>query len=166
MVFPVTIPGNLPDDETTLGLRFHYALLPAFMEASEQMYTALMSVPRALRDLVAGLLRGNSSGVMGPVGITQVVVEAVPVWRLADYLGLIAVLSLNLAIFNLLPIPGLDGGRLVFVIAEIIMRGRKLDARKEGYIHLAGFVFLLMLIFVISYFDVTRVLSGKSPFSP
>jgi regulator of sigma E protease len=73
---------------------------------------------------------------------------------------------LNLAIFNLLPIPGLDGGRLVFVIAEMVTRGRKLDPRREQIIHLAGFVFLLMFIFVVSYFDVTRLLAGESPFGP
>jgi len=162
----VTLPAGMPRDQATLGLSLHFALGPAIQEASDQMYTALMSVPRAFRDLFANLARGNSSGVMGPVGITQVVVEGAPNGGLPFILTIIGVLSLNLAIFNLLPIPGLDGGRLVFVLAEIVMRGRKLDARREGYIHLAGFVFLLMLIFVISYFDVARVLSGKSPFSP
>lgn len=162
----ITIPAGLPADQAALGLALRFSLIPAIGEASEQMYTAIMSVPRALRDMVVNLSRGNNSGVMGPVGITQVVVEGAPTGGLPFIISLIGVLSLNLAIFNLLPIPGLDGGRLVFVLAEIIMRGRKLDARKEGYIHLAGFVFLLMLIFVISYFDVTRVLSGKSPFGP
>lgn len=162
----VTIPAGMPREQANLGLSFRFALLPAIQEASTQMSTALMSVPRAFRDLFTNLSRGNSGGVMGPVGITQVVVEGAPTGGLPFILSVIGVLSLNLAIFNLLPIPGLDGGRLIFVIAEIVMRGRKLDARREGYIHLAGFVFLLMLIFVISYFDVTRVLSGKSPFSP
>jgi regulator of sigma E protease len=162
----ITIPAGMPYADANLGLSLHFALVPAVQEASQQMYTALMSVPRAFRDLFANLARGNSSGVMGPVGITQVVVEGAPTGGLPFVLTIIGVLSLNLAIFNLLPIPGLDGGRLIFVIAEIVMRGRKLDARREGYIHLAGFVFLLMLIFVISYFDVTRVLSGKSPFAP
>lgn len=162
----ITIPAALPVEQANLGLNFHFGLGGAVGEASQQMYNALTSVPRALRDMVNNLSRGNSSGVLGPVGITQVVVEGAPSGGLPFVLTIIAVLSLNLAIFNLLPIPGLDGGRLVFVIAEIIMRGRKLDPRREGYIHLAGFVFLLMLIFVISYFDVTRVLSGKSPFGP
>lgn len=162
----LTIPTGMSRQEATLGLGLHFELGPAIQEASQQMYTALMSVPRAFRDMFANLARGNSSGVMGPVGITQVVVEGAPAGGLPFILTLIGVLSLNLAIFNLLPIPGLDGGRLIFVLAEMAMRGRKLDARREGYIHLAGFVFLLMLIFVISYFDVARVLSGKSPFEP
>lgn len=162
----VTIPADLPADQANLGLSFHFGLVPAIGEASQQMYNALTSVPRAFRDLFNNIARGNNSGVVGPVGITQIVVEGVPSGGLPFLISLIGVLSLNLAIFNLLPIPGLDGGRIVFVLAEIIMRGRKLDARKEGYIHLAGFVFLLMMIFVISYFDVTRLLAGKSPFGP
>lgn len=162
----LTIPADLPADRANLGLSLRFGLISAIGEANTQMYTALTSVPRAFRDLFANLSRGNNSGVMGPVGITQVVVEGTPNGGLPFIITLIGVLSLNLAIFNLLPIPGLDGGRLVFVLAEMVMRGRKLDPRKEGYIHLAGFVFLLMMIIVISYFDVTRLLAGKSPFSP
>jgi len=162
----VKIPADLSLEQANLGLSFHMTLPQAIGEASSQMYTALTSVPRALRDMVANMSRGNNAGVVGPVGITQIVAEGTPSGGLPFLISVIGVLSLNLAIFNLLPIPGLDGGRLVFVIAEIIMRGRKLDPRKEGYIHLAGFVFLLMLIFVISYFDVTRFLAGESPFGP
>lgn len=162
----VKIPADISDDQANLGLNFHMTLPQAFVEASNQMYTALTSVPRALRDMVANMSRGQSSGVVGPAGIGQIIAEGTPSGGLPFIISLIGVLSLNLAIFNLLPIPGLDGGRLVFVVAEMITRGRKLDPRKEGYIHLAGFVFLLMLIFVVSYFDVTRLLAGKSPFGP
>lgn len=162
----ITIPAGLPASEANLGLSLRFGFVPAIGEATTQMYTALTSVPRAFRDLFANMARGNSSGVVGPVGITQIVAEGTPSGGLPFLISVIGVLSLNLAIFNLLPIPGLDGGRLVFVIAEMLMRGRKLDPRKEGYIHLAGFVFLLMMIFVISYFDVTRLLAGKSPFGP
>lgn len=162
----VTIPADISPKEATLGLSFHFGIVPAIGEASNQMYTALTSVPRAFRDMFANMARGSSAGVVGPVGIVQIVNEGAPEGGLPFVLSLVGVLSLNLAIFNLLPIPGLDGGRLIFVIAEMIMRGRKLDPRKEGYIHLAGFVFLLMMIFVISYFDVTRLLAGGSPFGP
>ncbi len=162
----ITIPADLPADQANLGLSFHFGFIPAIGEATAQMSSALNQVPSALRNLVSNLSRGNNAGVVGPVGITQIVVEGAPNGGLPFIISLIGVLSLNLAIFNLFPIPGLDGGRLLFVFAEIIMRGRKLDARKEGYVHLAGFVFLLMMIFVISYFDVTRLLAGKSPFGP
>lgn len=162
----VTIPAGLPLEQANLGLSLRFGFIGAIGEASVQMYNALTSVPRALRDLVGNLARGNSSGAVGPIGMTQIVVEGVPSGGLPFLVSLIGAFSLNLAVFNLLPIPGLDGGRLVFVFAEMIMRGRKLDPRKEQYVHLAGFVFLLMMIFVISYFDVTRLLAGKSPFGP
>jgi regulator of sigma E protease len=75
-------------------------------------------------------------------------------------------LSLNLAIFNLLPFPGLDGGRLAFVVLEMLRGGRKVDPRKEGLIHLIGLMVLIALIVFVSYSDVTRWLAGKTPFSP
>jgi regulator of sigma E protease len=162
----ITIPADIAPDQANLGLSFRFAFIPAIGEASTQMYTALTSVPRAFRDLFANLARGNSAQAVGPIGMTQIVAEGAPSGGLPFLITVIGVFSLNLAIFNLLPIPALDGGRLVFVFAEIITRGRKLDPRKEGIIHLAGFVFLLMMIFVISYFDVTRLLAGKSPFGP
>lgn len=162
----VTIPEDLRPEEADLGLSFHLGLPQAIAEASGQMYAALMSVPRALRELVSNLARGENTGVVGPVGINQIIAEGTPSGGLPFLVSVIGVLSLNLAIFNLLPIPGLDGGRLLFVIAEILTRGRKLDPAKEGLIHLAGFMFLIVFILVISYFDVTRVLSGRPLFGP
>lgn len=162
----LTIPEGLSADQATLGLGLRMNVPQAIGEASVQMYSAITSVPRAFRDLFTNLTRGNNSGVVGPVGITQIVAEGTPNGGIPFLISLVGVLSLNLAIFNLLPFPGLDGGRLLFVLAEVITRGRKLDPRKEGLIHLAGFLVLIAFILVVSYFDVTRLLAGKSPFGP
>lgn len=162
----LTLPENMTAEQATLGVGLRMNLPQAIGEAATQMYAAVTSVPRALRDLVGNLSRGNNTGVVGPAGIAQIVAEGTPSGGLPFIISLIGVLSLNLAIFNLLPFPGLDGGRLLFVLAELITRGRKLDPRKEGLIHLAGFVVLIMFILVVSYFDVSRLLAGKSPFGP
>lgn len=98
---------------------------------------------------------------VGPIGIYQVASQAVeetmqsgwwfpPLWT-----G--GVLGVGLAVANLLPIPGLDGGRLLFVLIEAI-RGRRIDPRREGLVHLVGMVMLLTLVLFISYRDLVAPL--------
>ena len=73
-----------------------------------------------------------------------------------------AFISINLAIINLLPIPGLDGGRLVFVLLEAIRRGKRISPKREGLVHLIGFAFLIGLIMLVSYYDILRIIRGES----
>ncbi|QQE81249.1 RIP metalloprotease RseP [Alicyclobacillus sp. SO9] len=91
----------------------------------------------------------------GPVGIADVISKEaqVGVWHVVM---ITAILSLNLGLFNLLPIPALDGGRLLFMVIEAV-RGRAVDPSKEGYIHLVGFALLMLFAVVITYRDVTRL---------
>ncbi len=159
----MTIPGKLSPAESDLGFNFDLNPIEAVQESTGQLSAALQTLPNALRDIGSRLGSGRDPGVVSIVGMTQIVAEATPRGGLPFILNFLGVLSLNLAIFNLFPIPGLDGGRIIFVLAEMIMRGRKLDPRKEGIIHLAGFVFLLMFMAVVLYFDVTRLLAGRSP---
>lgn len=94
-------------------------------------------------------------GVAGPVGIAQLT----HVFVQEGFMSLVrfmALLSLSLAIINLLPIPALDGGRLFFIIIEVII-GRKVSARVEGIIHGIGFVFLMLLIGILTFHDVLRL---------
>ena len=75
---------------------------------------------------------------------------------------LAALISLSLGILNLLPIPGLDGGRMIFVLLEILRRGKRISPQKEGLVHLAGFALLIGGAIVIAYFDIARVIRGDS----
>ncbi|MCK4362226.1 MAG: RIP metalloprotease RseP [Dehalococcoidia bacterium] len=117
----------------------------------------------AAKDALASLIAGEvplKDAVAGPIGIAQMTSEvaalgAEPLIRLA------ALISVSLAIVNLLPIPGLDGGRIVFVAIEGIRRGKRISAKKEGLIHLIGFALLLMLIVLVSYNDVMRLIKGE-----
>ena len=70
------------------------------------------------------------------------------------YIG--AVISLNLGILNLLPIPALDGGRLLFLLIEAI-RGKKMDPNKEGMIHTAGLMLLLGFMLFVTYKDILKL---------
>ena len=116
-------------------------------------------VYNAIRTWVAG---GEALRLSGPVGLAQGTGEII---REAGWIRLIelgALISLSLGIMNLLPIPGLDGGRIVFVLLEIARRGKRISPQKEGLVHLAGFALLIAAALVIGYFDVVRVIAGES----
>ncbi|WP_290585123.1 RIP metalloprotease RseP [Alicyclobacillus sp.] len=91
----------------------------------------------------------------GPVGIADAIGQQAQsgFWNVVAIAGL---LSLNLGLFNLLPIPALDGGRLLFMLVEMV-RGRALDPRKEGLVHFVGFALLMLFAVIITYRDVTRL---------
>lgn len=99
-------------------------------------------------------------GVAGPVGIAQLTGHFIQYGPQA-VLSLISLLSLNLAILNILPIPALDGGRLFFILVEGII-GRKVPQKYETYAHAVGMAILLILIAFITLNDIIRLISGQS----
>lgn len=101
-------------------------------------------------------------GVAGPVGIAQltgIFCQSVP-----TCLDFTAILSLNLAIINLLPIPALDGGRLFFILFSLVTR-KKVHPTFESYAHAIGMAILLALIALITFHDIVRILTGQPIFS-
>ncbi len=97
----------------------------------------------------------------GPVGIAQITGEVVKA-GISPLLEFAAFLSLNLAIINIFPLPALDGGRIVFVLLEWVRRGKRISPKKEGLVHLIGFIMLMGLILAITYQDIIRIVSGDS----
>ena len=111
----------------------------------------------------------DSPVAVGPVGIGQLSGEVatadIPLAsRLTVLLSLTAMLSISLAVINFLPIPGLDGGRLLFVLIEVARRGKRIPPEREAIVHLAGFVVLIGLLVVVSFLDISRLFSGESFF--
>ncbi len=109
--------------------------------------------------LLAAVRGEGMAEVLGPVGIGQQIGEAT---RLGlDYLLTItAVISVNLAFLNLLPIPALDGSRIAFLAVEAVRR-KPIDAEKEGFVHFVGFALLLLLLLVVTYRDLLRLMGGS-----
>jgi len=97
-----------------------------------------------------------SEGVSGPVGIAQITSQAVSLGAVS-VLQLMGLLSLNLAVLNILPIPALDGGRFFFIIVEAITR-RRVYPKVEKWAHSIGFALLLALILLITYNDILKLL--------
>ena len=98
----------------------------------------------------------------GPIGIASLTNEVSALGGPAALFAFAALLSIMLGIINLCPFPGLDGGRLVFVFIEGIRRGKRISAKTEGRVHLAGFILLLVLFVVISFNDITKLVHHES----
>ncbi len=128
--------------------------------ASEYLETLVL-----FRNEVFSWFKGGSSpGFAGPVGIAQATGEVVEQSGWIALLELAALLSFNLGVINILPLPMLDGGRIAFVLLEIVRRGRRIAPEKEAIVHLVGLALILTFALAMTYFDVVRIIKGDSLF--
>ncbi len=155
----IQIPNPVDPAQATLGVALRITLLDAPREGVFELGRVLASIPTFVGQIVRGAVPSNA--FVGFVGIYQATGEVAQrggAVALVQFLGL---LSLNLAIVNLLPFPALDGGRLVFVLLEWVRGGRKIDPHKEGLVHLVGIAVLLGVMILITFSDVQRLISGQ-----
>ena len=116
-----------------------------------------------LKQTVGGMIsHGAAPQLSGPVGIAQMTGEISREGGLIGWLTVGILLSVNLAIINILPFPMLDGGRIVFVVIEWLRRGKRISAEKENLVHLIGLVVLVGGIVAITVNDVSRIIEGVS----
>lgn len=118
---------------------------------------------KSLKMLVTGKV--TKDDVAGPVGIAQIVGETYEEAKpeglgtvILSMMNIAILLSVNLGILNLLPIPALDGGRLVFLLVEAV-RGKPVPPEKEGVVHFAGMVVLMLLMVFVLFNDISRLFS-------
>lgn len=107
----------------------------------------------SLVDLVTGNVAINQ--MSGPVGIVSTISDAVS-YGLESVLMILAMITINLGVFNLLPFPALDGGRLVFLLVELV-RGKPVDQKYEMWVNSAGIVILLGFMAFVTFSDITRL---------
>lgn len=116
-------------------------------------------VVKLVYNTIAGLVKGSVgvNQLSGPVGVVSVVNTAVKdEYTVLNLLNLTALLTINIGIFNLLPLPALDGGRILFVLIEMIRR-KPIPPEKEGIIHTIGFLLLILLMIFVSYKDIVNL---------
>jgi len=155
-----------PEGEGPLGIRLEdvqgpvaVALPQAVGQAVQLSGDVVQQIAQLPGQLIAS--RGTGSGapqVGGPIQIF-VVTGQVAQFGIPTFLKLIGVLSINLAVLNIIPFPGLDGGRLLFVLIAGIFR-KRLSPQLEAAVHAVGFVLLLLLLVVVSISDIRRVVGG------
>lgn len=151
IVFP-----TFEEEGTTFGtIDFKvYAEERNFANVAKHAFFRSVSTVRMIWESLIDLLTGRYGiqAVSGPVGVTKALGEAAD-QGFESLVYLAVVISMNLGIVNLLPLPALDGGRLVFQIIELI-RGKPVKVEIEGYIHFAGLVLLMILMVLIAVKDV------------
>lgn len=131
----------------------------ALQQALGSVGTMIAAVPLTLQVLV----QSGGHGVTGPIGIAHMTTNVVhnePKNGIGSLLAFAALLSANLGVLNLLPLPALDGGRIVFALLSLVRR-RNLDPQVEGMVHLVGMALLVLLILFVSYQDLVNWVAGR-----
>jgi regulator of sigma E protease len=160
-----------PAGEGALGVKIGEPVRPAKLwEAIGAGFQQMANVIVMTFQVPATLIREgkpiSDAGFMGPVGIAavtgQFVRSSLAVESIQPILYFMAILSTALGLTNLLPIPGLDGGRLLFVLIEAIRR-KRIEPMQEGMVHLIGLGILLILVAMITVREVTALITGTFP---
>jgi regulator of sigma E protease len=135
-----------------VAYRWHEAIWQGLKNTGLMAYSIVLALILLVKNII---LTGQvSADLAGPVGMAVLTGQVTQLgWIYV--LQFTALLSLNLGIINILPIPALDGGRLLFVLIERI-RGKKINQKIENTIHSIGFAFLMILVLLVTYRDIVR----------
>jgi regulator of sigma E protease len=154
-----------PEGEGPIGIGLEevqgaktYALPEAFREAVSLSGQVVVQIAQLPGQLLASRTSTSAPTVGGPIEIFRVTGQ-VAQYGVPAFLKLVGVLSVNLAVLNIVPFPGLDGGRLFFVLLGGIFRVR-FSPQVEAAVHAVGFLLLLLLLVVVSINDIRRVVGG------
>lgn len=158
--------GLFGDDDTRAGVGVGLALVEnvrqpihtALYEAMQTVGSSLVAITIGLGSLLVQSVQGTAdfSQIAGPVGIVGLVGDAAA-FGFTSLLMFTAVISLNLAVINMLPFPALDGGRLLMVAIEAVMR-RPINPVWVGRVNLLGFALLMLLMIAVTWNDIARIL--------
>lgn len=159
---PPTGQGNIGFAFTTRTQAVQWYQAPGY--ALHQVFVGnFQSLADGIRLIACGRIPVQDA-FSGPVGIVKTTAQAASStaqFGFAPIFEILAFLSWNLAFFNLIPIPGLDGGRLLLLGIEVLRRGQRLDPKWESLVNLAGLGFLLSLIVIFTINDVSHIISGR-----
>ena len=135
-----------------------FGFFQSFIEGAKLTYIETINITKSIYGFIGGALKGQSgllSQVTGPVGIAGMVDQASGM-GISYLFGFIAMISINLAVLNLVPFPALDGGRVLFVIIEVVIR-KRIKPVIANWLNLIGFGLLIALMLFITYKDILRL---------
>lgn len=151
-------PASIEQQDVKIGqIGVERAFDDSFVKTIQFGFTQTYDWTKLILVNLGKLVTGQFSLDMlsGPVGIYDATDKVVQTGFI-NYLMWSAILSINLGIVNLLPLPALDGGRLLFVAIEAV-RGKPIDPQKEGVVHFIGFALLMLLMLVVTWNDIQRL---------
>lgn len=162
------VPFQTMDNNGTLTIIYDFIIRgvePTFVNVTKNAVLESVSIGRivwiSLIDLVTG--QYGLSDLSGPIGTVSFIADAAQTaTQQTDYtylLMLMALIAINIGLFNLLPLPALDGGRLFFLAIEFVFR-KPVPRKYEGWVHAVGMILLLLLMVVISFSDIMRLIRG------
>ena len=159
MSFIIT-PEKSEDGVYRIGIQSY--MEKDFLEAVKGAFVGTYNMSVQMIEFVGQLFTGNlpmkfTDAVSGPVGVVSIVSDASEA-GLINVVYVMAIISLNLGILNLLPVPALDGFKILMLFIEFIRGGKKLDPKKEGMINFVGFALLMGLIVFVTFNDITKLL--------
>ncbi len=153
--------------KSSTAVDFHLAFIDKnFGTIIKQSFLDTISTVQIVWSSLVGVVTGRFSfrNMAGPIGIASFIGEATTeglkisaIAAINNIISIMAMITINLGIVNLLPLPALDGGRLIFLLFEMITR-KKLNPKYEGWIHAFGFILFLAFMLYISYSDILRLL--------
>ncbi len=150
----ITINPVVEDGRSIIGVEPLYE--KSFAKAISQGFKDTAMFIKLMFEFFGLLFKGQVGleQLSGPVGVIHEVGQAAKT-GIYSLLLLMGFISINLGFINLLPIPALDGSRIVFLLIELV-RGKPIDAEKEGFIHLVGFILLISLMLIVTYRDIIK----------
>ena len=158
---------NEEEDRYLLGLNNYGEYIDCnnssvFKYAYYEVRYGLVATVKSIGMLVSG--NGSKDDLAGPVGMAQIIGDVEKQTKpygigilFLNMINIAMLLSVNLGVMNLLPIPAIDGGRLIFLLIEAV-RGKPVPPEKEGIVHLAGFVLLFALMIFVLFNDIMRLI--------
>lgn len=164
----ITIPDvefmTMERQDGSTGVYFDFIIL-----AEEKSFTSVIgaswrescSTARLIIMTLVDLIRGKYgiNELSGPIGVGTVISTAVKHYTIEDLLYIISLITINLGVFNLLPIPALDGARFIFLLVELIRR-KPTKPEVEGMVHFVGMAALLVLMIVVTFNDIRKLFTG------
>jgi regulator of sigma E protease len=153
---------GLSDNKKTIGLGVVHGqmvnlnVFDALSRGAKDTYDYTILTIQGLRDILINLIKGEDvmKYLSGPIGIAKIVGSEADK-GISNLFLLTAILSINLAVFNILPIPALDGGRILFILIETIFR-KKINIKFQYIANTIGFLLLIALMVIVTYFDIKR----------
>lgn len=151
-------------DDGSTGVYFDflvYRLEKTPLNIIKESWLESCSTARLIVMTLVDMVRGKYglNDLSGPIGVGTVISEAVSKYTFSDFMNIVSLITINVGVFNLLPIPALDGARFVFLIVELIRR-KPTKPEVEGMVHFVGFAALMLLMLVVTFNDITKLFTG------